>query len=196
MIADAGADRPPVVLLCGGLGLRQRADGDDMPKPLRPLPDGRALLLHVLDYYRRFDLHEFVLCVGYGADRIRALLAAYFSTPEGDLVTGPGWQRFTADGLQVTLVDGGPYAEKSDRLLASLPHIGPRPFLLGYGDVLSDLDLDLLLRTPRRGRRPDVGRDTGAVAIRRAAHRRRHCRHLVRREADAVVADLRRLLHV
>ncbi|WP_328959080.1 hypothetical protein [Kitasatospora purpeofusca] len=62
--------RPPVLLLCGGPGLRQRTHDDHTPKPLRPLPDGRALLLHVIDYYRAFGSDEFVLCVGYGADAI------------------------------------------------------------------------------------------------------------------------------
>ncbi|MCG6495362.1 sugar phosphate nucleotidyltransferase [Kitasatospora sp. A2-31] len=134
--------RPTVVLLCGGLGLRQRSDGDDLPKPLRPLPDGRALILHVLDYYRSFGLDDFVLCTGYGARAMEQLLLG--ELPAADIATGPGWLRLGSDGIRVTLVDSGPYAEKCVRLLDAAGHLRPGPFLLGYGDVLSDFDLGRL----------------------------------------------------
>lgn len=136
---------PPVVLLCGGLGLRQRTDQDDLPKPLRPLPDGRPLLLHVLDYYRAFGLGEFVLCVGYGAAVIEAVLTREFQVSPLAIETGTGWRRFHAAGLRVTLVDSGPRAEKTQRLLDAEAHLRGLPFLLGYADVLSDFDLDRLI---------------------------------------------------
>ncbi|MET9402022.1 sugar phosphate nucleotidyltransferase [Kitasatospora sp. NPDC002965] len=136
---------PTVVLLCGGLGLRQRSDGDDLAKPLRPLPDGRALILHVLDYYRSFGLDDFVLCTGYGARAMERLLLDAFPVSPADVETGPGLVRFSAGGTRITLVDNGPYAEKSVRLLAAAPLLRPGTFLLGYGDVLSDFDLHRLL---------------------------------------------------
>ncbi|MER5352917.1 sugar phosphate nucleotidyltransferase [Kitasatospora sp. NPDC002551] len=135
--------RPPVLLLCGGLGLRQRTHDDHTPKPLRPLPDGRALLLHVIDYYRAFGSDEFVLCVGYGADAIRRALLAEFHVPAEAVESGPGWTRFTG-GVRVTLVDSGPLASKSRRLRDARGHIGERSFFLGYADVLSDFDLGML----------------------------------------------------
>jgi glucose-1-phosphate cytidylyltransferase len=146
MTVPLPASRPPVVLLCGGLGLRQRAPGDDTPKPLRPLPDGRALLLHVLDYYRAFGLDEFVLCVGYGARSLeRVLLEAHGVHPKAVETGVDGARRFATARSRVTLVDSGPLAEKTQRLWDARPYIGDRPFVLGYADVLSDLDLDRLL---------------------------------------------------
>ncbi|TDC79212.1 sugar phosphate nucleotidyltransferase [Streptomyces hainanensis] len=146
MTVPPSASRPPVVLLCGGLGLRQRAPGDDTPKPLRPLPDGRALLLHVLDYYRAFGLDEFVLCVGYGAqDMEQVLLDEYGVRLEAVETGADGARRFATPRSRVTLVDSGPLAEKTRRLWDARPYIGDRPFVLGYADVLSDLDLDTLL---------------------------------------------------
>ncbi|MFC9431555.1 sugar phosphate nucleotidyltransferase [Streptomyces sp. NPDC056987] len=136
---------PPVVLLCGGLGLRQRTEGDDLPKPLRPLPDGRPLLLHVMDYYRAFGLCEFILCVGYGAEDIEKLLLNEFLVRPDAIDAGAGWHRFEAAGLRITLVDSGPRAAKNLRLLDAREHIGEGPFLLGYADVLSDFDLNALV---------------------------------------------------
>lgn len=137
---------PPVVLLAGGLGLRLRDDGDDLPKSLRPLPDGRPLLLHVLDHYRARGLREFVVCVGYRADAVGAALAADLAGPADRTVAGPGWTRSEHGDLRLTLVDSGAAADKCRRLLDARPHVGRRRFLLGYGDVLSDLDLAGLLR--------------------------------------------------
>jgi len=141
----------PVVLLCGGLGLRQRSDGDDLPKPLRPLPDGRALLLHVLDYYRAFGLTEFVLCTGYGAADVASLLREAFGVPGRAVATTPGLTRMVTAAVSLTLVDSGTEAGKAQRLRDARPYVGERRFLLGYVDVLSDLDLHRLMRTHQTG---------------------------------------------
>jgi glucose-1-phosphate cytidylyltransferase len=139
--------RPPVVLLCGGLGLRQRTDDDDAPKPLRRLSDGRPLLLHVIDFYRAFDLDEFVLCVGYGAPAIQSALATAYGVAPGEIAGGEGWGQIQAGGVRITMVDSGVAAGKCVRLLDGRRHLGQRPFVLGYADVLSDFDLrDLVAR--------------------------------------------------
>ncbi|MBE2997220.1 NTP transferase domain-containing protein [Nocardiopsis sp. HNM0947] len=132
--------RPPVVLLCGGLGLRLRSESEERPKPLRPLPDGRALLLHIIDYYRTFGVEEFILCLGYGADEIKKVVLDAFAVPVVADATREKSPR-------LVFVESEADAPKSVRLLEARPHIGDRHFLLGYADVLSDLDLDRLLRT-------------------------------------------------
>lgn len=137
---------PAVVLLCGGLGLRQRTAEDDVPKPLRTLPDGRPLLLHVLDYYRAFGLARFYFCVGYGAAAVEDLVVAQtqaWHTHSPD----PRTRRYASADLELTFVDSGPYAEKSQRLLDCRPHLAEQDFLLGYADVLSDFDLNELVRS-------------------------------------------------
>jgi glucose-1-phosphate cytidylyltransferase len=137
-----------VALLCGGLGLRQRTDVDDLSKPLRPLPDGRPLLVHVIEYYRRHGMSDFVLCVGYQAAAVRDMVLQRYGVLNGRLESGGNWVRLIADDIRLTLVDSGPEAEKSARLLAAGPHLGNGRFLLGYSDVLSDFDLARLLRQP------------------------------------------------
>ncbi|MEU4181125.1 sugar phosphate nucleotidyltransferase [Streptomyces sp. NPDC026589] len=129
--APACGPMPVVVILCGGQGLRLRDDTDDLPKPLRPLHDGRPLLLHVLDYYRSRGCREFVLCLGYGAAAVRSTLTGAYDG--------------SRDRPQLTYVDSGPEAEKCDRLLDARPYIAGRRFLLGYADILSDVSLDHLL---------------------------------------------------
>jgi len=142
--------QPPAVLLCGGLGLRQRSDTDDLPKALRPVGNGRPLLLHVMDHYVAAGVTEFVLCVGYRAAAIHDMLLAELPEAHPDSAGPPEAPAVVSRRLRITLVDDGPTASKSARLLSARRLIGSRPFLLGYADVLSDLPIGKLVARHRR----------------------------------------------
>ncbi len=60
-------------MLAGGLGTRLRPRFGDLPKPLAPLR-GRPFLAHQLEALAARGVREAVLCVGYGADQVRAAL--------------------------------------------------------------------------------------------------------------------------
>src|SRR5438045_1707219 len=60
----------PVVILCGGRGLRMSGHSDALPKPLVEV-GGRPLLWHVMSLYASHGLNSFVLALGYGGDRVR-----------------------------------------------------------------------------------------------------------------------------
>src|SRR6187200_160410 len=57
-----------VVLFCGGLGMRMRADNQSLPKPMTPI-GSRPVLWHVMRYYAHFGHKDFILCLGHGAGR-------------------------------------------------------------------------------------------------------------------------------
>ena len=59
-----------VVLFCGGLGLRFRNAGYNMPKPLGAVGE-LPIIEHLMRYYSAQGHVEFVLCVGYGASAIK-----------------------------------------------------------------------------------------------------------------------------
>ena len=59
-------------VLAGGLGTRLKPRFGDLPKPLAPL-GGRPFLVRQLEVLLAQGVREVVLCVGYGADRIRYL---------------------------------------------------------------------------------------------------------------------------
>ncbi len=61
----------PAILLVGGLGSRLRPVTGDLPKPMAPVL-ARPFLEHLLVFLRRSGVREVVLCVGYGAEVIRA----------------------------------------------------------------------------------------------------------------------------
>ena len=60
-------------VLAGGLGTRLRSRFGDLPKPLVPV-GGRPFLERQIEWLAGHGIHEIVLCVGHGADRVRAAL--------------------------------------------------------------------------------------------------------------------------
>ena len=62
-------------VLAGGLGTRLRPRFGDLPKPLAPL-GGRPFLVRQLETLRAGGVRHAVVLAGYGADQVRAVLAA------------------------------------------------------------------------------------------------------------------------
>ena len=62
-----------VVLFCGGLGMRIREAGENVPKPMVTI-GYRPILWHVMKYYAHFGHKDFVLCLGYRGDVDQELL--------------------------------------------------------------------------------------------------------------------------
>ncbi|MBI4502346.1 MAG: nucleotidyltransferase family protein [Gemmatimonadetes bacterium] len=61
----------PAVILVGGIGSRLRPVSGDLPKPMVPIA-GRPFLEYLLLFLRAQGVRRVVLCVGYGAERIRS----------------------------------------------------------------------------------------------------------------------------
>jgi len=129
-----------VVLFCGGYGLRLRDHAPRIPKPVVPLGH-EPLVLHVMRYYAHFGHDEFILCLGYRGDSIRAYFderrwasaspAALFEDPRQDV-----------DRWNITFADTGLDATIGDRLRLVRPLVENEPmFLANYSDSLTDADL-------------------------------------------------------
>ena len=114
----------PVAILCGGKGTRMRESGETMPKPLVEI-GGKPILWHVMSLYASQGLSDFVLLLGYGADRIREFTQ-----------TCP-WN--------VTYVDTGEDTPTGGRLARATDHFTGGTSCLTYGDGVADIDLDALL---------------------------------------------------
>ncbi len=79
-----------VVLFCGGYGMRMRtAQEDVIPKPLQ-MVGPRPLVWHVMQYYAHHGHKDFILCLGYGAEKIKEYFLRYNETPSNDFVLSDG----------------------------------------------------------------------------------------------------------
>ena len=116
-----------VVVLCGGKGTRLRPLTTDLPKPLIPIK-GKPLLEHILDHAREHAMKDFIMAVGYKADQIKKYVSRHRD-------------------LKFAIVDSGD-ADIITRISDCGPHIRG-DFLVLYGDTLSDVDLDQLIKFHR-----------------------------------------------
>lgn len=144
-----GNERIPVVILCGGLGTRLAEHTEVRPKPLVEI-GGRPILWHIMKHYARYGFHEFVLALGYKGDQIKRYFLDYQALG-GDLTISLDDGRVHPIGPRhsepwtVHLVETGEATPTGGRLTRLAPIIGGGPFMLTYGDGVSDVPIDRLL---------------------------------------------------
>ena len=114
-----------VVILCGGKGIRMSEMRGLMPKPMVQVGD-KPILWHVMKTYSYFGFNNFILCLGYRANKIKE----YF---EGN----KEWN--------ITFADTGLNANTGDRIKRIEQHINDELFLVTYADGLADINLNHLL---------------------------------------------------
>ena len=141
-----------VVLFCGGQGTRLRDYSDQIPKPLVPVGD-LPILWHMMKYYAAFGHKDFILCLGYKGEAIKRFFLEYNAAMSNDFVLENGGARL--DGpvepdirdWRITFVDTGQSTNIGGRLLRVRKHLeNEEMFLCNYADILTDLDLDAMVR--------------------------------------------------
>ncbi|HEV8584670.1 MAG TPA: glucose-1-phosphate cytidylyltransferase [Methylomirabilota bacterium] len=141
-----------VVILCGGLGTRLREETEVKPKPMVEV-GGRPILWHIMRGYAAHGFSDFVLALGYKGDVIKRYFLDYYHL-QRDLSVNVGTGAVTAEGGQqddwrVSLVDTGLTTQTGGRLRRLKSWLGGGPFMLTYGDGVSDVDPERLLRFHR-----------------------------------------------
>ena len=136
-----------VVILCGGKGTRLREETEFRPKPMVPI--GRQpILWHIMKYYAHFGHKDFILCLGYKGDMIKDYFRNYL-WHTGDISLSLGRQpkvkfhdSHGEEDWTVTLADTGEESMTAYRIKQIQRHVNHgEPFLLTYGDGLSDIDI-------------------------------------------------------
>lgn len=125
------------VILCGGMGSRLVEMTDVIPKPMLPV-GGKPLLQHIMDFYRRHGVNDFVLPLGYKKEHIVAHLLMQRPT---DVFAWRDYQEFIYKDYCVTAMDTGLETQTGGRL-GRLRELLVEPFHFTYGDGLSDVNID------------------------------------------------------
>lgn len=132
-----------VVLFCGGLGTRLREYGEDLPKPLVPI-GYRPVLWHVMKYYAHFGHKDFILCLGYRADKIKEYFLNYDECVSNDFTLSKGGKSIDLkqsdiEDWNITFVDTGLNSNIGTRLRRVAPYLeGEEMFLANYSDGLTN----------------------------------------------------------
>ena len=137
------------VILAGGFGTRISEESQFRPKPMIEI-GGMPILWHIMKWYSHWGINEFVICCGYKQHVIKEFFANYYlhhSDVTFDFSNGGEVTVHNADTEQwkVTVVDTGLNTMTGGRVKRIKPFIGNEPFMLTYGDGVSDVNLQELL---------------------------------------------------
>jgi len=141
-----------VVILAGGLGTRLAEVTDVRPKPMVEI-GGRPILWHIMKHYSHHGFNEFLIALGYKAEAIKRFFLEYSSVSGNVTVSLPkGEVQFydrQCEDWTVHLIDTGLDTNTGGRVKRLQPKLKDETFMVTYGDVVSHIDLQDLLRFHR-----------------------------------------------
>ena len=138
-----------VVILAGGFGTRLAEFTESIPKPMVPI-GGRPMLWHIMQLYSSYGHKDFYIALGYKASLIKEYFLNYRSLRtdftinlnSGDLVT----HQVDVEDWRVTLIDTGLTSMTGGRVKRMKQYLDGEPFLLTYGDGLSNINIQDLIK--------------------------------------------------
>lgn len=133
-----------VVILAGGFGTRISEQSHLKPKPMIEIGE-KPILWHIMKTYSEYGFHEFIICLGYKQYVVKEFFADYFlhtSDVTFDLVSNSMEVHDNyAEPWKVTLVDTGLKTMTGGRVKRIQKYVGDEPFMLTYGDAVSDVNI-------------------------------------------------------
>lgn len=141
------------VILAGGRGTRIAEETSSRPKPMVEI-GGKPLLWHIMSIYAAHGHCDFVIACGYKGELIKEYFRTAFLSSsdftidlrDGEItMLNPKRLDWT-----VSLVDTGLDTMTGGRLQRLRPIIGAHPFMVTYGDGVSDVDITALLEFHKR----------------------------------------------
>jgi glucose-1-phosphate cytidylyltransferase len=138
-----------VVILAGGYGTRISEESHLRPKPMIEIGE-RPILWHIMKLYSHYGFNDFIICLGYKGFFIKEYFAHYF-LHESDVTFDfrNNNQSIThensAEPWKVTLVNTGLETLTGGRVKRIQKYINNEPFMLTYGDGVSDVNIKELV---------------------------------------------------
>lgn len=137
-----------VLLLAGGFGTRISEETDVRPKPMVEI-GGKPILWHIMKMYSQYGYNEFVILLGYKGYYIKEYFANYF-LHQSDVTINLSTNEMkihknTSEPWTVTLLDTGLHTMTGGRLKRAQEIVGNEPFMLTYGDGVSDVNITELV---------------------------------------------------
>jgi glucose-1-phosphate cytidylyltransferase len=156
----------PVVILCGGMGMRLAGETEFKPKPMVKVGP-HPILWHLLKIYAAHGCRRFILCLGYKMEVIKEWVLNY-RLMDNDFTMHLGTEpraellgSNSVENWQITCADTGAETMTGGRIQRIARYVQSEHFFATYGDGLSDIDIGALYDFHLREGR--IGTVTGVV---------------------------------
>lgn len=137
-----------VVILAGGLGTRLSEETDLRPKPMVEI-GGRPILWHIMKTYSHYGYNDFVILTGYKSHIIKDYFINYYNRYSDITVdmsnNSVKIHKTRNEPWKVTMLYTGKDTMTGGRIKKAKDYIGNKPFLLTYGDGVSDINIKNLV---------------------------------------------------
>lgn len=142
-----------VVILAGGLGTRLSEETKLVPKPMVEI-GGKPILWHIMKSYSYYGFNDFVILTGYKSHVIKDYFVHYYqqySDITVDMLNNTvDIHRIQTEPWKVTMLYTGQNTMTGSRIKKAQKYIGNEPFMLTYGDGVSDVEINKLLECHKK----------------------------------------------
>lgn len=137
-----------VLILAGGMGTRLAEETSIIPKPMVEI-GGHPILWHIMKIYSQYGYNDFVILLGYKGYVIKEYFANYF-LHRSDVTFDLQNNEITihephCEPWKITLIDTGLNTQTGGRVLRARKYVGNEPFMLTYGDGVSNINIEKLV---------------------------------------------------
>lgn len=142
-----------VAILAGGLGSRLSEETEIKPKPLVEI-GGRPILWHIMKLYSYWGFNDFVILTGYKSHLIKEYFINYY-TRYSDITIDMATNAVEIlnhrnEPWKVTMLYTGPDTMTGGRLYRAKEVLKDAPFMLTYGDGVSDININEVLASHKK----------------------------------------------
>ena len=138
-----------VIILAGGFGTRLSEFTELIPKPMVRVGD-KPIIWHIMNHYANYGHNEFYLALGYLSEVIKKYFLTYQSLQSDfsvNLKSGDvNFFNSTTLNWKVNCIDTGEATLTGKRIKKLQKYVKNEPFLLTYGDGLSNVNIEELLK--------------------------------------------------
>ena len=151
---EINKDKIPVIILCGGRGMRLVEETDFKPKPMVEI-GGKPILWHIMKIYAYYGYHNFILALGDKGDYIKDyfLKQKYYesdfrlNTKIGKVSNVIPNHGFEKDEFNIIFAETGLETPHGERVLRLKKYILGDLFMVTYGDGIADINVNELVRS-------------------------------------------------
>ena len=142
-----------VLILAGGLGTRLGEETGIRPKPMVEIGN-QPILWHIMKIYSHYGFNDFVVLCGYKQEVIKEYFVNYYMN-NSDITIDLGTDNVTvhqnvSEPWKVTLINTGRETLTGGRIKKARSYVGNEPFMLTYGDGVSDVNIRELVEAHKK----------------------------------------------
>ena len=129
-----------IVILAGGFGTRLHEKTNKIPKPMVNI-GRKPILLHIVDYFLKFNCDNFIVCSGYKSSYISTYLEKNYRKLNRNT--------YKYKSAEIKVINTGVKTNTGGRIHAIKEYLDD-DFFITYGDGLSNVNLDLVKKVNKK----------------------------------------------